>query len=118
MSSGSGQGSPDALKRLAYSWAVGGCEAFGAKDPSDWTSTICAWFVKRDDGQWVGGKFDWISSNRLARGFFGHVLPNGAGETYGGWSLTSVPNPCDAAFVIINRTGQLRTNVIAGRWSR
>lgn len=103
---------------MSYTWAEGGCELLGAKNAGDWQATICCWFVKREDGTWVGGKFDWISSNRLSRGFVGHVVPNAKGETYGGWHLNGVPNPCDAAFVIINRSGSLRSNVIAGTWRR
>lgn len=69
-------------------------------------------FVCDNDGNWVGGKFDWISSSRTKRSF-----ENVYGG-YGGWSLSRVPNPCPAAFVIVSRDGRKRSNVISGIWER
>ena len=73
---------------------------------------IACLFVQKTNGQWVGGKFDWISSSRRSRNFT-NVLSG-----YHGWSLEGVPNPCAAAFVIVSPDGKRRSNVIAGTWSR
>lgn len=73
---------------------------------------VACLFVQKTNGQWVGGKFDWISSSRRSRGF-----ENVFGG-YAGWSLEGVPNPCAAAFVIVSPDGKRRSNVIAGTWSR
>lgn len=73
---------------------------------------VACLFVKKENGKWVGGKFDWISSSRRSRDF------NNVYAGYGGWSLAGVPNPCAAAFVIISPDGKRRSNVIAGTWSR
>lgn len=69
-------------------------------------------FVQNQSGAWVGGKFDWISSSRKSRDF-----KNVYGG-YAGWSLADVPNPCNAAFVIISPDAKKRSNVIVGTWSR
>lgn len=69
-------------------------------------------FVKNNDGNWVGGKFDWISSNRTSRD-----LKNVLGG-YSGWNLSNVPNPCQAAFVILDKNKQRRSNVLVGTWKR
>lgn len=69
-------------------------------------------FVQKTDGSWVGGKFDWISSSRSSRDF------KNVYEGYAGWSLDGVPNPCNAAFVIVSGDCKRRSNVISGRWSR
>ena len=69
-------------------------------------------FVQKEDGSWVGGKFDWISSSRSSRG-----LENVFGG-YSGWTLSGVPNPCQAAFVILDASKKRRSNVIAGTWYR
>lgn len=107
---------------LSYSWFVN--ESSGKKmDLSIWglaytdASAICCLFVQRSDGTWVGGKFDWISSSRLTRGFKEHVVESN-GKTYKGWSLDGVPNPCQAAFVICNKDGSRRSNVLVGTWNR
>ena len=69
-------------------------------------------FVQKSDGSWVGGKFDWISSSRTSRDF------ENVFDGYAGWSLAGVPNPCNAAFVIVSGDCKRRSNVIAGTWSR
>lgn len=73
---------------------------------------IAALFVKNSAGQWVGGKFDFISSSRKTRSF------TNVFDGYKGWSLSGVPNPCEAAFVIVKADGSKRSNVITGKWSR
>lgn len=76
------------------------------------TDGIACLFVQNNSGAWVGGKFDWISSSRKSRDF------NNIYSGYAGWSLADVPNPCQAAFVIISRDAKKRSNVIVGTWSR
>ena len=73
---------------------------------------LSCFFVQKSTGEWVGGKFDWISSSRSGRDLK-HLF-----EGYNGWSLAGVPNPCPAAFVIVSRDGRRRSNVLAGTWSR
>ncbi len=69
-------------------------------------------FVKETDGVWRGGKFDWISSSRNTREFK-HLI-----EGYNGWTLSRTPNPCEIAFVIVDRNLSKRSNVIKGTWHR
>lgn len=75
-------------------------------------SALACLFVKRTDGRWVGGKFDWISTSRKTRSFTNIF------EGYHGWSLEGVPNPCKSAFVIVNPKAGVRTNIIKGDWKR
>ena len=130
----------DQVAFSALSWSFGGVNGHSAA-PSDvtisglrmgrdslsfsYSKNLSAWglsngdagalaclFVQRSDGSWVGGKFDWISSSRTSRS-----LEN-VFHGYGGWSLAGVPNPCPAAFVIVDGNAKRRSNVIAGTWSR
>ena len=71
---------------------------------------VACLFVRKSNGQWVGGKFDWISSSRKSRDF-----ANVYGG-YEGWSLAGVPNPCQAALVIVSPDGKRRSNAILGTW--
>ena len=71
---------------------------------------VACLFVRKENGKWVGGKFDWISSSRRSRDF-----ANVYGG-YDGWSLAGVPSPCAAAFVIVSPDGKRRSNVITGTW--
>lgn len=95
---------------MSYSWAGPTLAAWGMGDSQ--AGAICCLFVKNSAGAWIGGKFDWISTSRTSRSL-NHVTGG-----YGGWTLSGVPNPCEAAFVIINSSGSRRTNVIAGTWQR
>lgn len=78
----------------------------------DDAGALACFFVQKGDGSWVGGKFDWISTSRSSRGL-GHVRGG-----YNGWSLSGVPNPCQAAFVIVSSDGRKRSNVLSGTWTR
>jgi hypothetical protein len=95
---------------LSYSWTGPTLAAWGLGDRD--AGALCCLFVKNNAGAWIGGKFDWISTSRTSRDL-GHVTGG-----YNGWSLSGVPNPCEAAFVIVNAGGSRRTNVIAGTWQR
>ncbi len=131
---------PDEVPYGALSWRYGGVSGGGYqqsgveishlktsrndlsfkynKDLSAWgyghgdASAYACMFVQTTSGNWVGGKFDWISSSRSSRD-----LKN-VTSGYGGWSLAGVPNPCPVAFVIIDPKSKRRSNVIAGTWSR
>jgi hypothetical protein len=89
-------------------------EADWGKEGDAPNATICALFVKGDDGVWRGGKFDWISSNRLSRGL-GHITGPGY---YSNWDGADIPNPCDACFVIVSVKTGTRTNVVKASWKR
>ena len=96
---------------LYYKWAGSTLASWGMSDGQ--ADAICCLFVQNNEGQWVGGKFDWISTSRTHRDL-NHVTRDG----YGGWNLRGVPNPCKAAFVIISRDSRRRSNVIAATWQR
>ncbi|MGN0843667.1 MAG: hypothetical protein ACI4QT_00430 [Kiritimatiellia bacterium] len=57
------------------------------------------------DGVWRGGKFDWISSDRLTRDFAN--IRSG----YHGWPPGAIRQAESFAFVIVSSVGKLRTNV-------
>ena len=78
----------------------------------DHTHALANLFVKNNAGKWVGGKIDWISSSRTSRDYH-----NVYGK-YIGWTLHDVPNPCEAAFVIVHTGGKKRSNVITTTWHR
>ena len=79
--------------------------------PGDAKGRICM-FVKNNSGSWVGGMTDWISTDRTFRDY--HNVASG----WHGWSLSDVPNPCEAALVILDNGGGRRSNVITGTWTR
>ncbi len=95
---------------LSYSWAGADLSAWGLADGD--AGALACFFVRRSDGAWHGGKFDWISTSRRTRSFTN--IHGG----YNGWSLSGVPNPCPAAFVVVSSNGRKRTNVIVGEWRR
>lgn len=95
---------------LSYKWVVGlNTWGYGHND----AGAICAAFVQKTDGSWVGGKFDWVSTSRSSRDLQ-HILSG-----YGGWSLEGVPNPCLICFVVIDGNAKRRSNVIGpATWKR
>lgn len=95
---------------LSYTWVVG-LEGWGlAKGDA---GALCAAFVEKEDGSWVGGKFDWVSTSHTAKGLE-NVLAG-----YDGWNLAGVPNPCMICFVVIDANGKRRSNVIGpALWKR
>jgi hypothetical protein len=97
------------MSGLSYRWAGPDLSAWGIAH-TDAAALACL-FVRRADGSWVGGKFDWISSSRTTRDF-----KNLGG--YKGWTLAGIPNPCKAAFVIVSADGRRRSNVITADWRR
>jgi len=99
----------DGMSGLSYRWAGPNLSAWGIAHTD--AGALACLFVRRADGSWVGGKFDWISTSRTTRDF-----KNLGG--YNGWSLAGIPNPCRAAFVIVSADGRRRSNVIAADWRR
>lgn len=92
-------------KRYAYTFAVG-MSAWGIAH-GDAGHTICAVFVEQDGGQWVGGKFDWVSTSRTFRDLH-HV------ESYNNWPSSGwkLPLRGKVAFVIVHKDRARRSNVI------
>lgn len=60
----------------------------------------------RVDGRWVGGKIDWISSSRWSRDF------KNPKSGYGGWKPSALTEADAYAFVIVNKDGKRRSNVV------
>jgi hypothetical protein len=89
---------------MSYKWVKGGCEQLGASSRTA-ADCICALFVKGKDGQWRGGKFDWISTSRTTRSF-----ENIKGE-YHGWPSDAIETAAAYAFVITSKDGKRRSNV-------
>lgn len=58
-----------------------------------------------NNGVWRGGKFDWISTDRLTRDF--HNIETG----YHGWDESDIDTAEAYAFVIVSKDGKKRTNV-------
>jgi len=97
------------MSGLSYRWAGPDLSVWGLGHTD--AGALACLFVRRADGRWIGGKFDWISSSRTTRDF-----KNLGG--YNGWTLAGIPNPCRAAFVIVSADGRRRSNVIAADWRR
>lgn len=96
-------------KSLSYKWEEGLGDWGLARDDA---GALACFFVEREDGSIVGGKFDWVSTSRSTRGL--ENVFNG----YGGWTLKGVPNPCKVYFVVITSDGRKRTNVVGAEWKR
>lgn len=102
-------GAKATAKTLSYTWDVG-LSGWGLANGD--AGALACLFVEREDGEMVGGKFEWVSTSRKTRSL-GNVLSG-----YGGWSLDGVPNPCKACFVVIDEPGKRRSNVVAFEWKR
>ena len=75
--------------------------------PGDPKGVACL-FVRRGD-QWVGGKFEWISSSRTTRG-----LENVRGR-YAGWDPGALNQAREIAYVVVSGDGRKRSNVAVWR---
>ncbi len=91
-------------KHLFYRWDKG-LSAWGMSN-TDHTGAICAAFFEKD-GQWIGGKFDWVSTSRNNRELK-HV------EYYNNWGSSGIRLPWNGkvAFVVVDKTGRKRSNVL------
>lgn len=90
---------------MSYRWVKGGCEVFGATYTGDASGTLACLFCLHN-GEWKGGKFDWISTSRTTRDF--HNIETG----YKGWEYDVFAKAEAYAFVIVSKDGKSRTNVI------
>ena len=86
-----------------YRWDVG-LSGWGLGNGD--AGAVCAVFIERD-GQWVGGKFDWVSTSRTFRGL-DHL------ESYSTWPDAKITLPLSGrvAFVVTSADGKRRSNVI------
>ncbi len=94
---------------MSFKW-VRNLGAWGI--PYEVPDALACLFVKTEDGEWVGGKFEWISSSRSTRQF------TNIREGYHGWTLRGVPKTAEAAFVIFRKDGKQRSNIVVGVWER
>lgn len=92
---------------LTYEWKAGGCEALDAANSHENANCIAALFILGSDGKWRGGKFDWISTDRLSRDF------KNIRTSYNGWPADAIESARAFAFCILSADGKRRTNVIA-----
>lgn len=91
---------------MSYKWEGGGCEQLGASSRTA-ADCIAALFVRGSDGQWRGGKFDWISTSRTTRDF------KNISEGYHGWPTDAIGSAKGYAFVVVSSDGKRRSNVTA-----
>ncbi len=85
---------------------------WGVEDPHDHSQALACLFVQDNDGKWVGGKFEFISSDRQTRG-----LANIYDDPDYQFDFTNVPYPAKVAFVIVSADLKRRSNVIiADNW--
>lgn len=96
---------------MSYRWIKGGCEVFGASGKSDFNSTYACLFYKDSSGSWIGGKFDWISTDRTTRDF-DNVNGHDGKPPYVGWNPQAFHASKERCFVIVKTDGTRRTNVI------
>ncbi len=91
-------------KHLFYRWDKG-LSAWGMSN-TDHTGAICAAFFEKD-GEWIGGKFDWVSTSRSDRELK-HV------EYYNNWGSSGIRLPWGGkvAFVVVSKDGRKRSNVL------
>ncbi|MGI5868654.1 MAG: hypothetical protein ACOX9C_04310 [Kiritimatiellia bacterium] len=90
--------------RLWYKWDVG-LSGWGLGHGD--AGAVCAVFFLKDDGAWVGGKFDWVSTSRSDRELK-HV------ESYSNWPSSGIRLPWrgKVAFVVVSADGRRRSNVL------
>ena len=104
-------------RRLTFDWLTD-MSVWGFPNP-DHAEVACL-FIKRSDGIWVGGKFDWVRNSNGLRELH-HLWPPDSGQIYrnwGGLDWSQVPNPCEVAFVVVEGNRNRRSNVISGTWRR
>ena len=80
-------------KVLYYKWDVG-LAGWGLSHGD--AGAVCAAFIERN-GQWIGGKFDWVSTSRASRELK-HM------ESYNNWPSSGIKLPIrgKVAFVVIS----------------
>lgn len=91
-------------KGVRYKWTRGGCENLGAVSARDYSHTVaCAFYW--NGAEWVGGKFDWISTSRTTRDFVN--IKDG----YHGWNWRAFVDAERRAFCVVSADGKRRTNL-------
>lgn len=90
-------------RSVSYKWSVG-MSGWGLSNGE--AGAVCAVFFLLD-GQWIGGKFDWVSVSRTNRELK-HV------ESYSNWPSSGIKLPWRGrvAFVVISADGRRRSNVL------
>ena len=92
-------------KNMTYKWALNDMAKWGYPH-TDAKALACAFYYDEASKTWKGGKFDWISSSRLSRGW------ENIYSKYKGWD----PNKFFAAkkhgFCIVSGDAKKRTNLI------
>lgn len=90
-------------RSVSYRWDVG-MSGWGLGNGD--AGAVCAAFFLRD-GQWIGGKFDWVSVSRTNRELK-HV------EYYSNWGSSGIKLPWrgKVAFVVVSADGKRRSNVV------
>ena len=90
-------------RSVSYRWDVG-MAGWGLGNGD--AGAICAVFFERG-GQWIGGKFDWVSVSRSNRELK-HV------ESYSNWPSSGIKLPWRGrvAFVVVSADGRRRSNVL------
>lgn len=89
---------------LRYRYLEGSLSALSPENSHDNADCLACLFCLLD-GVWRGGKFDWISSDRLSRDF--HNIETG----YHGWPPDAIRRAAGFAFVIVSKDGKRRTNL-------
>ena len=90
-------------RSVSYRWDVG-MSGWGLGNGD--AGAVCAAFFLRD-GQWIGGKFDWVSVSRTNRELK-HC------EYYSNWGSSGIKLPWrgKVAFVVVSADGKRRSNIL------
>lgn len=89
---------------MRYKWANGSLKNWGlANDAAGALACVFFW----DGKQWIGGKFDWVSTSRTNRDF-----KNINEEHYHGWDPDKFWSAKKRAFCIVSKDGKRRTNLL------
>lgn len=92
-------------KGMSYSWASATkLKNWGLVDGD--AGALAVFAVKGSDGQYRGGKFDWISASRVTRSW--ENIRSG----YHGWPKDAIETAKGYAFCIVSKDGKKRTNWI------
>ena len=90
---------------MSYSWDNGSSlAAWGLGN--DTAGALACIFYRGSDGEWYGGKFDWISTSRRTRDF------KNLNEGYNGWNPEKFYAAKHHGFLILSSNGKKRSNFI------
>lgn len=88
---------------LRYKWVKGNLRNWGVTPDTNAGALACAFYW--DGKQWIGGKFDHISTSRTTRDFKNL-------EDYKGWRSGPFFAATKRAFCIVSKDGKRRTNLL------